>query len=321
LKKALILGITGQDGSYLADLLIEKGYEVHGLIRRSATGNTINILPIVDKLTLHKGDMADATSIYRIINEVRPQEIYNEADQDHVSWSYDSVGYSCDITGAAVGRLLEIVRQIDPTINIFQPVSSNMFGQCLEPTQTENTPFRPQSPYAAAKVMAYVFCQYYRDVFGMNVSTGILYNHESPRRSVEYVARKITRQVALIAAGKASDLVLGDLSTKIDFGFAKEYMEAAWQILQLDYSEDFILSNGEVHSLEEFVNEAFKVVKLNPQDHVKFDKKFTRPGTTSTLKGNASKAKKAFGFEPKIRFKDIVRIMVEHDVEQVNNLN
>ena len=201
-KTALILGITGQDGSYLAELLLSKGYEVHGLVRRSATGNRSNIVHIADQITLHKGDMADPTSIYRVISEVKPDEIYNEADQDHVSWSFDSVGYSCDITGAAVGRLLEIVKQLDLSIRVFQPVSSNMFGRCDTSSQVETTPFRPQSPYAAAKVMAFVFCQYYRDVFGMFVSTGIFYNHESPRRSEEYVTRKITKGAASIAKGQ-----------------------------------------------------------------------------------------------------------------------
>jgi hypothetical protein len=192
-KKALILGITGQDGSYLAEILLEKGYEVHGLIRRSATGNKKNIMHLLDKITLHKGDLADPTSIYRVINDVRPQEIYNEADQDHVSWSWDSVGYSMDITGAAVGRILEIIKQIDPTIKYFQPVSSNIFGKAADNPQTEESPMRPQSPYACAKVLAYVTARYYRYVFGLFVSTGIFYNHESPRSPDEYVTRKKQR--------------------------------------------------------------------------------------------------------------------------------
>jgi len=315
-RKALILGITGQDGSYLADLLLDKGYRVHGLIRRSATGNKTNILHLINRITLHRGDMGDATSIYRVIQEVRPDEIYNEADQDHVSWSYDSVGYSCDITGAAVGRLLEIVRQLDPSIKIFQPVSSNMFGLCEERTQTETTPFRPQSPYAAAKVMAYVFCQYYRDAFGMFVSTGILFNHESPRRSVEYVTRKITRGAALVATGKETALVLGDLSIQIDFGYAKEYMEAAWKIMQLPKPDDFVLATGEVHSLEETVSEAFGLLDLDYRQYVKYDVALKRPGRTSVLQGDASKAKEVFGFSPTVRFKNIVQIMVEHDLDQ-----
>jgi GDPmannose 4,6-dehydratase len=318
-KKALILGITGQDGSYLADLLLEKGYDVHGLIRRSATGNKANIAHALDQITLHKGDMGDPTSIYRIIQEAGPDEIYNEADQDHVSWSYDSVGYSCDITGAAVGRLLEIVRQINASIKVFQPVSSNMFGLCEESIQTEKTPFRPQSPYAAAKVMAYVLCQYYRDVFGMFASTGIFYNHESPRRSEEYVTRKITQGVAKIARKKQNKLILGDLSVQIDFGYAKEYVEAAWRILQLDKPDDFIIATGEVHSLEEVVTTAFEVVGLDPEKYTEYDEALTRPGSTSILKGDASKARKAFGFDPKVNFKEVIQIMVKHDLELVTN--
>ena len=313
-KKALILGITGQDGSYLSEILLEKGYEVHGLIRRSATGNKKNIMHILDKITLHKGDLADSTSIYRIINEVRPDEIYNEADQDHVGWSFDSVGYSCDITGAAVGRILEIIRQLNPKIKFFQPLSSNMFGKTSEALQTEDTPFRPQSPYAAAKVLAFVLSRYYRDVFGMFVSTGIFYNHESPRRMEEYVTRKITMAAARISKGLQKKLYLGNLDAKIDFGYAREYMETAWRILQLDKPDDFNICTGEVHSVKEFLEEAFKCAGLNPDDYVDFDPRFARPGETSALQGDYSKAKKAFGFEPKVRFKEIVKLMVEHDL-------
>ena len=315
-KTALILGITGQDGSYLAELLLSKGYEVHGLVRRSATGNRSNIVHIADQITLHKGDMADPTSIYRVISEVKPDEIYNEADQDHVSWSFDSVGYSCDITGAAVGRLLEIVKQLDLSIRVFQPVSSNMFGRCDTSSQVETTPFRPQSPYAAAKVMAFVFCQYYRDVFGMFVSTGIFYNHESPRRSEEYVTRKITKGAASIAKGQQQGLTLGNLDIQIDFGFAGEYMQAAWQIMQLDESDDFIIATGETHSLEEVVDVAFAKVGLDYKSYVKFDSRFARPGKTSVLAGDASKARKIFGFKPRVRFKEIIEAMVEYDLGQ-----
>lgn len=316
-KRALIFGITGQDGSYLAEILLEKGYEVHGLIRRSATGNKKNIMYILDKITLHKGDLADSTSIYRIINEVKPEEIYNEADQDHVGWSYDSVGYSCDITGAAVGRILEIIRQLNPKIKFFQPLSSNMFGKTSEALLTEEAPFRPQSPYAAAKVLAFVLCRYYRDVFGMFVSTGIFYNHESPRRTEEYVTRKITMAVARIAKELQKKLYLGNLETKIDFGYAREYMEAAWRILQLNNPDDFNICTGEVHSVKEFLEEAFKCAGLNPDDYVEFDPRFARPGSTSVLLGDFSKAQKIFGFEPKVRFKELVKLMVEHDLQQI----
>ncbi len=314
-KKALILGITGQDGSYLAEVLLEKGYEVHGFIRRSATGNTTNIQHFLHRIILHKGDLADPTSIYRAIIDAQPDEIYNEADQDHVSWSYGAVGYSMDITGAAVGRILEIIKQINPKIKYFQPVSSNMFGIASNP-QTEETNFRPQSPYACAKVLAYVMCRYYRDVFKMFVSTGIFYNHESPRRTEEYVTRKITKAAARISKGLQQKVSLGNLDAKIDWGYAKEYMEAAWNIMQLDQPADFIICTGEVHSLQEFLDEAFRQVGLNAVEHVEFDPRFARPGNTSVLIGDYSKAQRAFGFEPRYRFKKIVQMMVEHDLKE-----
>ena len=314
-KKALIFGITGQDGSYLAELLLKKGYEVHGLLRRSSTGNTKNIEHIINKISIHRGDLADTTSIYRVINSVKPDEIYNEADQDHVSWSYDSVDYSCDITGAAVARILEIIKQTLPNAKFFQPLSSNIFGKAIETPQNENTAFNPQSPYAAAKVFAYVLCQYYREVFGIWVSTGIFYNHESERRTEDYVTRKITSGVAKISLGLQEKLYLGNLDTLIDFGYAPEYMEAAWNIMQLDYANDYIISTGEAHTVKEFLDEAFSIVGLKPDDYVEFDPKYARPSDTSLLIGDTSKAEKAFGYKPKVKFKKLVKLMVENDIK------
>jgi GDPmannose 4,6-dehydratase len=316
MKKALIFGITGQDGSYLAEFLLEKGYDVHGMYRRSSTGNTINIQHLIDenKITLHKGDLADATSIYRIINEVQPDEIYNEADQDHVSWSYASVGYSCDITGGAVGRILEIIKQINPKIKYFQPVSSNMFGKVPENPQTEETPFRPQSPYAAAKVLAFEMARYYRDVFGIFACTGIFYNHESPRRTTEYVTRKITKAAARIKYGLQDKLLLGNLDAKIDFGYAGDYMEAAWKVMQHDKPDDYIICTGEVHSVREWLEEAFSLVNLNCDDYVEFDPRFARPGNTSVLLGDTSRIKNAVGWEAKVRFKELVKLMIDYDL-------
>jgi len=316
-KKALILGITGQDGSYLAEFLLEKEYEVHGFIRRSATGNTKNIDHILNDIQIHRGDLADATSIYRVINEVKPNEIYNEADQDHVSWSYSSVDYSCDITGAAVARILEIIKQINPAIKFFQPLSSNIFGKAVESPQNEKTAFNPQSPYAAAKVFAYVLCKYYREVFDIKVSTAIFYNHESERRTEDYVTRKITRSVAKISLGLQDKLFLGNLDTKIDFGYAPDYMEAAWNIMQLDCADDFIIGTGEVHTVKEFLHEAFEIMGLNPDNYVKFDPEFARPSDTSLLVGDISKAKKAFGFRPQVTFKKIVKLMVDNDLAEL----
>ena len=269
-----------------------------------------------NKITLHKGDLADLTTLYKIIQEVQPDEIYNEADQDHVSWSFAMVGYSCDITGAAVGKILEIIRQINPKIKYFQPVSSNIFGIPIETPQHENTAFKPQSPYAAAKVMAYVFCKMYREVFGMYVCTGIFYNHESPRRTDDYVTRKITKAAARISQGLQKELLLGNTEAKIDFGYAKEYMEAAWTIMQQPKADDYIVCTGELHSVKEWLDEAFAVVGLNAEQYLKFDPRFARPGNTGTLLGDNSKLKK-IGFTPKVKFKELVRLMVEYDVKEV----
>jgi GDPmannose 4,6-dehydratase len=323
MAKALVLGVTGQDGSYLAEVLLEKGYEVHGMVRRSATGNTRNIQHLIDdpavfgrQFFLHRGDLADVTSLYRIISQVKPQEIYNEADQDHVSWSYDMVGFSADITGAAVGRLLEIIKQLDPSIRYFQPCTSNMFGKTSTATQNEETPFNPMSPYACSKLLAYHFVRYYREAFGMFASTAILYNHESPRRTEEYLTRKVTRGVARIARGKQQHLSLGDLSARIDWGYSREFMEAAWSILQAPAADDFVIGTGEAHSVQEWVNEAFAIAGLDPAKHIVQDERFMRPTKTSPLVADISKARRLIGFNPKTTFKPLVRLMVEADLRE-----
>ena len=315
-KKILILGITGQDGSFMAELLLGKGYDVHGFIRRSATGNKKNITHLLDKITLHKGDLADATSLYRVIKAVNPDELYNFADQDHVSWSYDSPDYSSDITGAAVGRILEIIKQVNPKIKFFQPISSNIFGKAKENPQTEETSFRPQSPYGCAKAYALMLVRYYRDVFGLFASCAIFYNHESPRRTDEYVTRKITKAAARIKLGLQKKLFLGDLSQGVDFGYAPDYVNAAWNILQLQKPDDFIICTGEVHTVREFLEEAFRAVGLKADDYVEIDPKLIRPGKTDTLVGDYSKATRAFGYKPYVTFKKLVKLMVEHDLEE-----
>lgn len=340
MKKALIFGITGQDGSYAAELLLAKGYTVHGLIRHSATGNTANIRHMLEKITLHKGDLADSTSLYRIISSVQPDELYNFADQDHVGWSYDSVDYSCDITGAAVGRILEIIKQThgqtNRKIKFLQPVSSNIFGKALETPQTENTPLYPMSPYACAKAFALHLMRYYREAFSIFASTAIFYNHESERRTEEYVTRKITKSVARIAKGLQKKLWLGDISTRIDFGYSKDYVEACWNILQLGTPDDFIICTGELHSVREFVAEAFQNIGISLAwkgeglqevgydaktgiEYVGFDPQFFRPSKTAPLQGDPSKAKRMFGFSPKVRFKELVKRMIEHDLRLVDN--
>ncbi|MBI3550096.1 MAG: GDP-mannose 4,6-dehydratase [Elusimicrobia bacterium] len=316
-KRALVLGVTGQDGSYLAELLLEKGYDVHGFARRTSTGNTQNIAHLLGDIKLHYGDLADANSCARAIRESSPQEIYNEADQDHAGWSYHAPDYSSDITGAAVGRLLENVRAIDPTIRFFQPLTSNMFGILENPVPAnEATPLNPQSPYACAKVYAWMLARYYRKVHKMHVSCAIFFNHESPRRSTEYVTHKITKAAVRIAKGLQKELLIGDLSLEVDFGWAKEYMEAAWNILQLPEPDDFVIGTGKAHAIQEFLDETFRTVGVDPRVCVKFDPRFTRPGKTSALVADPAKARKAFGFNPKVGFKDIVRILVKHDLRE-----
>jgi GDPmannose 4,6-dehydratase len=244
--------------------------------------------------------------------------LYNEADQDHVSWSFDTPDYSSDITGAAVGRILEIIKQVDPKIKFFQPCSSNMFGKPAETPQKETTSFNPQSSYACAKVFAYTLTRYYRQAFNIFASAVIFYNHESPRRPEEYVTRKITKAAARIAAGLQDKLVLGDMNAKIDWGYAKEYMETAWKILQLPQPDDFIISTGEAHSVREFVDETFSLLDLDPDKYIATDKSLLRPANTGLLVGDISKAKAAFGFEPKVKFKDLVKIMVQADMKAID---
>ncbi|MCA9370624.1 MAG: GDP-mannose 4,6-dehydratase [Candidatus Peregrinibacteria bacterium] len=314
-KKALIMGIGGQDGSYLAEILLEKGYEVHGLIRRSATGNTINIDHLQDEITLHRGDLADAPSLYAAIKASNPDEIYNEADQDHAGWSYSLVDYASDITGAAPGRILEIIRQTNPKIKYFQPLTSNMFGQTDTETQNEQTPLNPQSPYACAKAYAWSLTKYYRQVHKIHASCAIFFNHESPRRTDSYVTRKITKAAARIKLGLQDKLLLGDLTAKIDFGFAGEYMEAAHNIMQLDAPDDFCIGTGEAVSVQQFLDETFAQVGIDPKTCVGTDERFMRPGKTSTLVCDYSKANKAFGYEPKIKYKELIDIMLKADLE------
>ena len=316
MKKALIMGINGQDGSYLAEILLEKGYEVHGLIRRTAIDNTQNIAHIVDKIFLHYGDLTDPVSIYQNINKIRPKEIYNEADQDHAGISFNIPSYNYDVTGTAVGRNLEIIREIDKSIKYFQPVTSNMFGITNQMPQNEETLPNPQNPYACAKVFAWHLCKMYRQVYGMYVAVGIFYNHESPRRKNDYLSRKVTQAVARIKAGKQDKLILGDLSAKIDWGYAKEYMEAAWSIMQQEKADDFIIGTGEVHSVKEFVDEAFAVADLKPEDYVQSSKSLYRPANNSILVADITKARQQLGFEPKIKFKELVKLMLQSDLQK-----
>jgi len=315
--RALILGINGQDGSYLAEILLSKGYEVHGLIRRTATGNLRNIEHIQDKIHLHYGDLTEPVSLHRVIAEVGPHEIYNEADQDHAGVSFQIPAYNFDVTGSAVGRILEIIRQVDKSIRFFQPVTSNMFGQATECPQNEETGFNPINPYSCAKVFAYYLSHMYRRAFDMHVSMAIFYNHESPRRTEQYVTRKITRSVARIMAGLQDKLVLGDMSAMIDWGYAREYMEAAWNIVQLHKPDTFVIGTGDVHSVKEFVEEAFGSVDLDYSRYVQSSASLLRPVQNSVLRADISKARSVFGFDPKVKYKDLIKIMMDHDMKDV----
>jgi GDPmannose 4,6-dehydratase len=320
MTNALILGINGQDGSFLAEILLDKGYKVHGLIRRTAKDNLQNINNIINKIDLHYGDLNDPVSIQKVINLSKPKEIYNEADQDHAGISFDIPSYNFDVTGSAVGRILEIIKNTDTSIKFFQPVTSNMFGSVKICPQNEETPFYPLNPYACAKVFAYHLCRMYRKNYNMFISTATFYNHESERRTENYVTRKITKAAAKISLGLQNKLILGDITTKIDWGYAKEYMQAAWQIMQLDKPSDYIIGTGVETSVEEFVIKTFKYLNLDYKKYLTTSKKFIRPAKNLSLVADISKAKKEFGFEPKTHVDDLIKIMVDHDLQREKNL-
>jgi GDPmannose 4,6-dehydratase len=316
-KRALILGITGQDGSYLAEVLLEKDYEVHGMVRRTSTGNLKNIQSFQSKLKLHEGDMLDISSIDRIVRTVQPHEIYNEADQDNVGWSYKNVGYSCDITGAAVGKILDVVCRIDKSIKFFQPCSAMMFDDWAS-LQDEDTRFAPKSPYACAKIMAYYFAQYYRHVHGMFVATAIFYNHDSPRRTEEYLLHKICKSVVRISKGLQDTLALGNLNMLVDIGYAREYMGAAYQIMQQPKPDDFVIGSREGVMIRYLVNQAFDQVNIGKSlDFVTEDPEFYRPGKQSNLVGDCRKANKAFGWNPEYAAEDMVKLLIEHELSSI----
>jgi GDPmannose 4,6-dehydratase len=321
MKKALITGITGQDGSYLAELLLEKGYEVHGIRRRASTFNTARIEHLyVDphingiRLFLHYGDIADSTNLIKLLYRIQPDEIYHLAAQSHVRVSFDIPEYTGDVTGLSTTRILEAVRETGSKARFYQASSSEMFGKVQDVPQTETTPFYPRSPYGAAKVYAYWATVNYRESYGMYACNGILFNHESPRRGETFVTRKITRAVAQIKAGLQDTLYLGNLDAKRDWGYAKEYVEVMWRMLQQDEPDDYVIATGETHTVREFLEEAFKHVGLDWNDYVKIDPAYFRPAEVDLLIGDSSKAKEKLGWEPKTTFKDLVRLMVDSDV-------
>ena len=321
-QRALITGITGQDGSYLAELLLQKGYEVHGIIRRSSSFNTERIDPIYKdrhekgtKMFLHYGDLSDASSLIKILGETQPDEIYNLAAQSHVRVSFDIPEFTGDVTAIGAVRILDAMRQVAPKARFYQASSSEMYGLVQAVPQNEQTPFYPRSPYAAAKVYAHWITVNYRESYGLHASSGILFNHESPRRGETFVTRKITRAIARIKAGLQDKVYLGNLEAKRDWGYAPEYVEAMWRMLQQDKPDDYVVATGETHTVQEFLEVAFAHAGLDSKKHVAFDKRYLRPAEVDLLIGDASKAKKKLGWEPKVKFKQLAQIMVDADIQ------
>lgn len=323
MKKALITGITGQDGSYLAELLLEKGYEVHGIIRRSSTFNTGRIDHLFDRLVLHHGDLTEPYGISHILQTVRPQEVYNLAAQSHVKVSFEMPSYTAQVAGMSVMNLLEAIRIVDPAIRFYQASSSEMFGSATsdfggKPGQDESTTFAPRSPYAVAKVFAHQTTINYRQAYGLHASCGILFNHESPRRGETFVTRKVSRAVADIYLERERKLVLGNLAAYRDWGYAKDYVYAMWLMLQQDQADDYVIATGEAHSVQEFVEKAFKAVDLDYRDHVVTDSKYFRPTEVDYLRGIPAKAMSKLGWKPTVTFDELVKMMVKADFDAVN---
>ena len=321
-KKALITGITGQDGSYLAELLLSKGYEVHGIIRRASTFNTGRLEPIYAdphsskrRLTLHYGDLSDASALARLMRKVQPDEIYNLAAQSHVRVSFDSPEYTSDIVATGTVRLLEAIRETGIRPRFYQASSSEMYGMVREVPQKETTPFYPRSPYGCAKVFSFWATVNYRESYGLHASNGILFNHESPRRGETFVTRKITRAVAHIKAKLQDKLFLGNLDAKRDWGYAKEYVEAMWLMLQQPKPDDYVIATNETHSVREFLELAFEHAGLSWKKHVRIDPRYFRPAEVDLLIGDYSKARKKLGWKPKTKFADLVKLMVDADIE------
>jgi GDPmannose 4,6-dehydratase len=324
-KRALISGISGQDGSYLAEQLLEKGYEVHGIIRRSSSFNTERIDHLYAdphdreaRLFLHHGDLLDATRLVKLIYEIAPSEVYNLGAQSHVRVSFDIPEYTAEATGVGAVRLLEAIRETGVETRFYQASSSEIFGSS-PPPQSEDTPFRPRSPYAAAKAMAYWMTVNYRESYGMFCVNGILFNHESPRRGETFVTRKITRALARIHRGLESKLYLGNLEAERDWGYAPEYTEAMWRMLQADEPDDFVIATGESHSVREFLENAFAVLDLDWEQHVEIDPRYFRPTEVDALCGDASKAAASLDWSPGTSFDELVRIMVEADLKLLDD--
>ncbi|MEP6654749.1 MAG: GDP-mannose 4,6-dehydratase [Myxococcales bacterium] len=323
MKKALITGITGQDGSYLAELLLEKGYEVTGVIRRSSSFNTERLDPIYQdphaasyRLRLSYGDLDDGSALGRILHQVQPDEIYNLGAQSHVRVSFDVPEYTASTVAMGTLRLLEAIRDSGIKTRFYQASSSEMFGGAAAP-QDESTPFLPRSPYACAKVFAHHLCQNYREAYGMFVACGILFNHESPRRGIPFVTRKVTRAAARIKHGLDKKLYLGNLDARRDWGFAGDYVQAMWLMLQQDKPDDYVIATGESHTIRELLDVAFQTLELDWHKFVEIDPRYLRPTEVDHLEGNAAKAKRVMGWQPRVRFKELIEMMVRADEEDV----
>ncbi|MBX7209102.1 MAG: GDP-mannose 4,6-dehydratase [Verrucomicrobiaceae bacterium] len=323
MKKALVTGITGQDGSYLAELLLEKGYEVHGIVRRASNFNTQRIDHLyVDphkktNLHLHFGDLTDSVAMVKLIHEMQPDEVYNLGAQSHVRVSFDVPESTGDIVGLGTLRILEAIREAGMVnkVRFYQASSSEMYGKVQEVPQTEKTPFWPRSPYACAKVYGYWLTVNYRESYNLHASNGILFNHESPRRGETFVTRKITRAATRIKLGLQDKLYLGNMDARRDWGYAKEYVEMMWLMLQQDRPDDYVVATNETHSVREFVEETFALLDLDWKKHVEHDARYERPAEVELLIGDPSKAKRQLNWEPKVRFKDLVKLMVDADLK------
>ena len=324
MKKALITGITGQDGSYLAELLLEKGYEVHGIIRRSSSFNTSRIDHLYQdphindvRMFLHYGDLSDSSNLSRLLEKIQPDEIYNLAAQSHVRVSFDMPEYTADVVGLGTIRILDAIKETQIKTKFYQASTSELYGKVVETPQTEKTPFYPRSPYSCAKLYSYWITVNYRESYDMYACNGILFNHESPRRGETFVTKKITHAIAKILNKEQDKLYLGNLDAKRDWGYAKDYVEAMWLMLQQENAEDYVIATGETHSVREFLDEAFGLVGLDWKKYVEIDPRYYRPAEVDLLLGDPTKAKEKLGWKPKTTFKELVKIMLEYDLNSV----
>jgi len=317
MAKAFITGITGQDGSYLAEFLLEQGYDVVGMVRRSSTTSFQRIAHIQDKVTIIPGDLLDQVSLIHALEEHRPDELYNLAAQSFVQTSWNQPAFTGQVTGLGVTHVLDAIRIVDPKIRFYQASSSEMFGKVVEVPQKETTPFYPRSPYGVAKVYGHWITVNYRESYGLHAVSGILFNHESPRRGIEFVTRKITNEVARIKHGLSDELRLGNLDSRRDWGFAGDYVQAMWRMVQHDVAEDFVIATGKTHSVQRFLEEAFGHVDLDWHDYVVQDERFMRPAEVDLLVGDPGKAGEKLGWEPTVTFAELVRMMVDADLERV----